>query len=259
MEKPKNINEYITWWNKNHKPRINDYIRRQYQTAAIGVRYNFENSEAWNSFVREMYNFDAEYRQKSGYELLITEPIKVKLIPKEWPNFISKVWRKNVVNNENWENEPSGGWISPDNWYEQINDIVRTTIVVKYLDGVKFLLDKACPIFAGKGYQCKIDWEAREEGYYAAHLYVYGEYELLIGLHTEKKIVRVEIQINTQIADVIKALTHKYYEERRIRIEEPGEKWQWNYKSDEFAPNYVGHILHYVDGVIMEIRDRKTK
>ena len=33
--------------------------------------------------------------------------------------------------------------------------------------------------------------------------------------------------------------------------------WQWNYKSDEFAANYLGHILHYVEGMIIEIRDKK--
>jgi hypothetical protein len=28
------------------------------------------------------------------------------------------------------------------------------------------------------------------------------------------------------------------------------------YKSDEFAINYLGHILHYLEGTIVEIRDK---
>ena len=60
-----------------------------------------------------------------------------------------------------------------------------------------------------------------------------------------------------QIKDVIKELTYKYYEKRRMRLSPSDEKWQWNYKSEEFAPNYIGHILHYVEGAIMEIRDKE--
>jgi hypothetical protein len=51
--------------------------------------------------------------------------------------------------------------------------------------------------------------------------------------------------------------TPKYYEQRRTRLEKPDDKWQWNYKSDEFSPYYIGHIIHYIDGTIMEIRDKE--
>ena len=36
-------------------------------------------------------------------------------------------------------------------------------------------------------------------------------------------------------------------------------KWQWDYKSDEFSANYLGHILHYVEGMIVEIREKQKK
>jgi hypothetical protein len=52
---------------------------------------------------------------------------------------------------------------------------------------------------------------------------------------------------------------HKYYEERRKRIKEENIKWQWNYKSDEFTVNYLGHILHYVEGMIMEVRETQKE
>ena len=36
-------------------------------------------------------------------------------------------------------------------------------------------------------------------------------------------------------------------------------KWQWDYKSDEFTANYLGHILHYVEGRIVELRDKQKE
>jgi hypothetical protein len=31
----------------------------------------------------------------------------------------------------------------------------------------------------------------------------------------------------------------------------------WKYDSDQFISAYLGHILHYVEGMIIEVRDRK--
>jgi ppGpp synthetase/RelA/SpoT-type nucleotidyltranferase len=186
-------------------------------------------------------------------------PEEIELGIKKWNDFISKVWRRNVVDNKNWDKEetkPHGDWVTPLNWFERVNDIVRTRVVVKYFDGVGLLLDKMCDHFRNYDCECKPDWEAREEGYYAAHLNLIRDYELLFGLETKKKRIGVEIQVTTQMKDVIGALTHKYYEEKRMRLELPEEKWQWNYRCEEFAPNYIGHIVHYVEGAIMEIRDR---
>ena len=67
----------------------------------------------------------------------------------------------------------------------------------------------------------------------------------------------VEIQITTQLQEVIRRLLHKYYERQRSGRSTSDLKWQWDYKSDEFAANYLGHILHYVEGMIMDVRDKR--
>ena len=64
----------------------------------------------------------------------------------------------------------------------------------------------------------------------------------------------MEIQITTQVQELILNLLHKYYERRRNKIEP--DNWQWDHASDEFATNYLGHILHYVEGMIVEVRER---
>ncbi|MFA4836484.1 MAG: hypothetical protein WC749_10495, partial [Dehalococcoidia bacterium] len=248
------------WWNKNFDEKIDGATKKQYESACVLVKYNFENSAEWNNLIRELHNCEATYRQTRGYDLLMKKPEEIKLDIKKWDGFISKVWRRNVLENKNWDkedNKPETGWITPLNWLERINDTVRTAVVVKYLDGVSLLLDSMVCLFEGCGCNCKEDWQAREEGYYAAHLNVIRDYELPFGFQTRKNKISVEIQITTQMKDVIRELTHRYYEDRRMRLEAPSKKWQWDYRSKEFAPNYIGHILHYVEGAIMEIRDRR--
>lgn len=129
--------------------------------------------------------------------------------------------------------------------------------VVKYIDGVEYMindLEKYCEKF---GLSHKVRFEAREEGYYAAHLYTRQKFEVPnVQWDTEIVNVSIEIQVTTQLQDVIRRLLHRYYEDSRKKMERD-EKWQWNYKSDEFAANYLGHILHYVEGMIIEIRDKE--
>jgi len=54
-------------------------------------------------------------------------------------------------------------------------------------------------------------------------------------------------------------LLHKYYEERRKKLKKEDIIWQWDWRSDEFSANYLGHILHYIEGMIMEIREKQRK
>jgi hypothetical protein len=96
------------------------------------------------------------------------------------------------------------------------------------------------------------------EGYYAVHLYFTDEYEIpRIDWDTEKCKISFEIQITTQLQEVIKNLLHKYYERRRIEFEPTDQKWQWDFRSLEFSTNYLGHILHYVEGMIVDIREKQ--
>ena len=267
MEKPENPRRYVIWWNDNFEPRIDLSARNLYRDVSTLVKYEFEKSDEYGEFIHQLHNYESEYRRTCGYDLLMKKPEEIKLDIKDWEDFKSKVWRKNVVHNINWNKEnwnhedcqPKGGWVTPDNWFEKIHDIVRTRIVVKYFDGVELLVDKMQTHFLDCGCQCTPDWEAREEGYYAAHLNVTRDYELPVGLEIQSKTICVEIQVTTQMKDVITALTHKYYERKRESIELPNIKWQWDYNSDEFSPNYIGHILHYIEGAVMQIRNREQE
>lgn len=100
--------------------------------------------------------------------------------------------------------------------------------------------------------------EAREEGYYAAHLGVKQELTLIDERYTPTShLVNVEIQITTELQSLIKDLLHRYYEANRIKHNVQNSKWQWDYLCDEFNSNYLGHIVHYVEGKIVELRDKQ--
>jgi hypothetical protein len=170
------------------------------------------------------------------------------------------VYRWDVVQNNNFPEEPENGWILPTNWYEKINDILRTTIVVKYLDGVEYLAKKL------EGF-CKDElrlighcrFVSRLDGYYAAHLYFGMEFEIpKFEWDTEKVYTSVEIQITTQVKELIKELLHVYYERNRLAVPSDEELWAWRFEDKEFSTNYLGHIIHYVEGMIAGIRKKEN-
>ena len=257
MEKPQNMNDFLKWFKKDRKVTIGSKDRDYYNSVANTVRQDFEESKLWTELLTNLRSYDQEYQVLTGYALFIPgfEPeIKVK----SFESFLEKIYRKNVLNNDSWPREPEGNWIIPENWFSRINDIVRTLFIVKYFDGVDFLIERIENLCKKHNLELVVDKEAREEGYYAVHLYVKQEFEIPKELWDTKRVpVSIELQITTQLQEVIRKLLHDYYEKKRMMIEKPIEKWQWDYKCDEFCVNYLGHILHYIEGMIMEVRERQ--
>ncbi len=256
-KKPKQ-EEYKEWLKNERGFEITNATKLYYENVTSTIKGTFQDSLLWETLNFQHKNYSDEFFIEShGYALWsnASEPIELKVKP--YDSFLLKTYRKNILDNQKWPKPPKGGWILPDNWFSKINDIIRTSFVVKYLDGVDFvtehfkLLCKVCKL------KCKVDYEAKEEGYYAAHMYAIDKYEIpKMEFGTEFVNVKIEIQITTQLQEVILKLLRKDYEERRKqeKLIEEKLKWQWDYKSDEFATNYLGHILHYIEGMIMKRR-----
>ncbi len=259
-DKPKNIKEYREWLKAELGVEISHRDEMHYDSATAKVKRDFEQSAFWINLVKNYEEFDSQYQLQKGVPLWM-QNLKPELQVKTFTSFELKTFRKNVLENKNWPNEIDDGWILPKNWYSRINDVVRTLFVVRYLDGVQFVIDKVQNLCRQQGLPaCEVSFEAREEGYYAAHLYTTQEFEIpKVTWDTERVKISIEVQITTQLQEIIRKLLHKYYEERRKRLEKDDVKWQWNYKSDEFATNYLGHILHYVEGMIMDIREKQKE
>jgi hypothetical protein len=261
-EKPKNIDEYKQWLKKHG---VDDIKREEAHYDAVTDRMaaNFQASDFWTKQIKSLPEYHDMYHLETGYPLFTLREFQPTIVIKPFESFLLKTYRKNCLENKNSPNEPEGGWVLPSNWYSKVNDVIRTLLVVKYLDGVEFLIGKIKHFCEGYNADCKSFLEAREEGYYAAHIYIEQSFEVpKVNWDTEIIITSIELQITTQLQEVIRKLLHKFYEENRQRTKgkvSETSKWQWDYQSDEFSAAYLGHILHYIEGMIMEIRERQEQ
>src|SRR6266508_1830169 len=253
-EKPTDIDQYTAWLRNEFSIEGQAVLRNRFEFATSRILLDLQSSLMWRAILAELREWDDEYFIKTEYRLFSTSD-PPELVRKGFESFYLKTFRRNILETERWPEEPEGGWITPSDWFSRINDVIRTIFVVKYLDGVTFLSEKMRGLCEKNEIPCRVDFEAREEGYYAAHLYMTQLVEIpKPDWDTERVPLSVEFQITTQLQDVIVRLTHEQYERRRVRIDPPSMKWQWDYESEEFIPNYLGHILHYLEGMIMEVR-----
>ena len=258
QQKPKNIDEYKDWLRKSQEVEVSQKTVSYYENVANRIKVDFEKSPFWTSLLtRNLREYHDEYISATSYPLLMDfSPI---LLIKPFDSCLLKSFRKNVTDNKKWPEEPEGGWILPRNWFSRVNDILRTLLIVKYLDGVEFVANKLKSYCTDHGTECQDFLEAREDGYYAAHLYLKRRFEIpKVDWDTEQIDVSVEVQVTTQLQEVIRKLLHRYYEQQRGKAKGQ-KKWQWDYGSDEFAANYLGHILHYIEGMIMDVREKQQE
>ena len=259
MDRPKDIDEYKKWLEREFFVIINSKIENHYNSIAKKIKSDFEVSKVWSDILIELDNYNTEYLAKTNYQLFVNSN-KPELVLKSFNSFLEKSFRKNIVNNKNFPMPPDSGWVLPSNWIENTNDILRTFFVVKYLDGVEFLMEKLKKCIERNSLKFQNHFEARDEGYYAVHLYTIFDFEVpMMNWDTEIQSISVELQITTQLQEVIGKLTHQLYEGRRIINNKSQKKWQWDYESEEFTGNYLGHILHYVEGMIMDVRNKQSR
>jgi len=259
LKKPDAISKYVTWLRTEHKIEDISKEKNYYRSIAFSAKRDFEKTNFWIDLNEMLEDYEQEYLLKTGYDL-VSPTQKAKVLVKPFNSLLNKSYRKNILENEKWPNPPEKGWILPNNWLSSINDILRTLFVVKYFDGVSFLTEKISCLCAERNMPCAVDFEAREEGYYAAHINTKCLFEIPKRTWDTRKVnFSIEIQVTTQVQEVIRKLLHKYYAVKRIKLEKRTSKWQWDHKCDEFASNYLGHILHYVEGMILEIRDKQKE
>lgn len=259
-KKPADLNQYHKWIEENYNIKISKKTANHYNTVALKVLNDFKNNQFWKTLTKNIQTYNEEYLLKTSYPLFSGSTEAPQLNLKPFDSFLLKTFRNNVLRNKNWPKPPPNGWDTPVNWLSRGNDIVRTCFVVKYLDGVEFLINEIEALASESGFECWKYYVAGNDGYYAAHFYIKNSYEVpSFDFDTEQIDMTVELQITSQLQEVIRKLLHKHFEKRRKRLDAPDIEWQWNYKCDEFSTNYLGHILHYIEGMIMEVRDGNKK
>lgn len=252
---------YEEWLQKVWKGDTRELRRGRYFQQQRDLQTAFDSSPFLTDVRRSLPDWSMEYQQVTGVPLFTGAPPTIDLKLKPWESFLSRTWRHNVHNNGNWPNTPPDGWLTPDCWFEELWDIVRTRLVVRYLDGVQFLANRLANLGKQHTLLVELKTHAQEWGYYAMHVTVPQTFDVQTlnyeGVETRKSMV--EMQLTTELQEAIGLLTHGYFETRREEEAPQDQKWQWDYRSAEFTPYYLGHLLHYLEGMIMRVRDEVPK
>ena len=258
IKNPQNIDEFKVWMKTNFDFDEIKY-KGYYDMVTNSLVSNFRRTTFWVKLNEKYRDINNIYQLKNGVQLFANAEIPCIHI-KSLESLINKAFRKNILENRNFPDKPNGEWINQTNWFGKINDILRTTIVVKYLDGVEFLLNEISKIAREESCEYKYSLESKEEGYYAAHSGIKINLSMYNMDYTPlEQEINVEIQITTELQEIIKNLLHKHYERKRINLEQKKYNWQWDFHCEEFSTNYLGHIVHYVEGMIVDIRDNNKK
>lgn len=251
--------QYELWLNQNCGILSLAPYQNNYKIVTEQLRDSFTKSSFWTKLLADLKEVDDQYTIDFKFPLISTFSPDVLIKP--WNSLIEKSFRRNVAQNTNFPEPPDAGWVIPPEWFSLTKDIVRTSIIVKYIDGVPLVLKKLIERAQAEKLDYEHELQTREDGYYGAHFNLHLPCSIpTMAWETERREIIFEIQITTQIKDVIKRLLHSYYEDHRVR----GKKSlladiAWNYKDDEFVATYLGHILHYVEGMIIEARDRRRE
>ncbi len=261
VQKPTYGQAYARWLKDTLGITIPSNYPDYYESVTTRLRSQFQSSSFWVDFCTALREYNDEYKVQYGLRLInVLDP---PLQTKSFDSFLLKTYRKNITDNRNWDNPPDNGWLTPENWFSRINDTVRTLVIVRYLDGVTFVTRKFKTFCEQHSTRHNAIFEARtDEGYYASHLYSTHEFELPLPERDTKLVhVEVEIHVTTQLQDVLRDLMHRYYEERRVsskrETSQRTAEWHWDHTSDEFAANYLGNMLHFIEGKILDVRDRQ--
>lgn len=260
------------------KPKIDEYfglierklsintcsLKESYETITDNLLNEISKSDFYKQLIDKLRALNDKYRSEKQYTLINTEK-SLNLKIKKFENMQEKSFRIDVLKNEKWKNSNEKwiddyNWITPLNCFEKLNDIIRTRVFIRYLDGVKLVLEVLDKLAEIHNYKAETTFKSDVKGYYGVHFVVKFPVSITnFYSETESILVNIEIQICTQISEVINELLHRYYEKQRLDISGIDKDWQWNYECDEFMPAYLGHMSHYIEGMIMEARKKIPK
>jgi hypothetical protein len=252
---PESVDDYVSWASTTLGIDFAaPATRNRYETNLQNAQTALEDSRFMMEFQAFLAQQEEEYKRKMGAGLLMSS----ELIPvrKPFRSAVTKSYRANVLSNRNFPNPPKRGWTNPDNWYERFDDLIRSVLVCKFLDGPKVLalaLDEFVDVV---GLTCRHVPRSTDDGYYAFHHYTGIPVHIVdAAWQTHETTVQFEIQLTTQLQEVLRQLTHPLYEQARVAKDRKDDSWKWEYDAPRFRTSYLGHTLHMIEAVIVQVRD----
>lgn len=257
MDKPKNIHEYIEWAKATLDTDFSDpKCKRLYESNLRNLFNSVSGHDFFVNFGINIQKWEQEYN-KNTQSNLFTYPTSPELLQKCYKSALDKSFRINVLWNKNFPKEPKKGWVTTNNLFYYFNDLIRGTLVCRFIDGPKFVAKKMAEYAKSLNLECSQYSQQRDEGYYAYHFYVKLPV-ILTDINWEESTIELnaEIQITTQLQDVLRSLTHKFYEENRLSPDNESTKWKWEFDSNRFRLGYLSHTLHLLESIILESRNK---
>jgi hypothetical protein len=252
---PETVDQYVEWASTALGMEFNTQaIRNRYEMNVQNVQNVVQNSSFMRDFPTFIMKQECAFQISAGAELLMaTELTAVK---KPFESALVKSYRHNVLRNRSFPAPPRGGWIGPENWYEKFDDLVRGTLVCKFLDGPKMLAPALDEYARSMGLSGRHGSRNTDDGYYAFHHYTGFQVDI-VDPNWQKRAMTVEfeIQLTTQLQEVLRKLTHPIYETARLAIGVRDDAWKWDVESPRFRTSYLGHTLHLIEAVIVQVRD----
>ncbi len=252
------IDKYLEWMKLTHG---HDFLstenRHRFDANIRTIHSTITNSPITRDLEHKLFDWAAEYEAKTKSSLFMQNPT-LQFVIKPYKSVIDKSFRLNALwNNRFPDAPPKQGWITPENVFSTINDLVRTFLVCKFIDGPKFLTEKLASYCTIKGAKWDSYSQERDEGHYAYHFYIYFDVEVLDATwNSICTVVRAEIQLTTQLQDVLRNLTHQYFEVTRLAPKSLDHKWKWEVDSNRFRSAYMCHTLHLLEAIILDLRDK---
>ena len=247
--------DYTHWAKKTLSTEFNDIVSRVYDANLTNALNLLQEHEFFTGIESFLLLCAEEYKNQHSADLLMSKP-SIDLLKKSYDSAVNKSYRHNIIWNQNYPKEPKDCWMTPENWFEKINDLIRSTIVCKYIDGPAFLANKLKSRAEELKLKNNYSSQQKDDGYYAYHFYVYIPVTFVDKTWNEFQVeLSIEIQLTTQLQEVLYNITHEFYNQLRIQAARDRSEWKWQFKSNRFRAGYLCHTLHLLEAIILDLRD----
>ncbi len=259
MPRPATLDEYRDWARATLDV---DYdlarIKARYETNIQTALNTIQKSSFWLTLPALLDQHKTEQEARTGAAMLMSQEINLEAKP--YSSSIDKSFRHNILWNKRFPEEPKDGWATPDSWYKLFDDLIRSTIVCKFIDGPGIIATALSEHATQTGLDCDYSPRANERGYYAFHHYTKFPMKLADADFNPRPVdLTLELQLTTQLQEVLRELTHPLYERARLTSEPRDDKWKWEYENPKFQTSYLGHTLHLIEAIIIQVRDAANK
>src|ERR1041384_733715 len=219
MQRPQSLEDYLIWAEGVIACYFGDpKTQKLYDINLINIYNTVIKHSFFVGFSNKAKEWEAYYESRTKSNLFMGNG-DPNLQIKPYDSVVEKTYRKNILWNRNYPKPPQDGWYASRNLYSRLNDLVRGTLVCRFIDGPSFVAQAIKSYANEHGLQCRQYSQEREDGYYAFHVYISFPVTIVDGgLNEEQVLVQVEIQITTQLQEVLRTLTHQFYKTQRLAV-----------------------------------------